>query len=67
MNLIPGGNPNMTELTDIEAARAELYEIANRHNLDFQHEDVIAASQRLDVLIAKDQLERSVPDPRTFV
>jgi hypothetical protein len=56
----------MTELSEIEAARAELYEIANRHNLDFQHEEVIAASQRLDVLIAKDQLERSIPVPRSF-
>ena len=42
----------------IEAARAELYAIASLHGHNFQHEDVLAASRRLDALIVEGQQKK---------
>ena len=40
---------------EIEDARAELNSLAARYGYDLQHEEVQAASQRLDLLILQSQ------------
>lgn len=48
----------MIENNEIEVARAELYAIASHHNLNFLHEDVLAASKRLDDLINAERIRK---------
>jgi hypothetical protein len=39
----------------VKEARADFSRLAIQHAMDFQHEEVLAASQRLDILIIESQ------------